>query len=324
MRFAGRMVYLTGGTGFIGRAVARRLLAEGAEVTCLVRPATPAWELEHLGAKVLRGDVTEPATLHLEGHDVLIHAAAWVGFGLPSRKLALFRETNVGGTANVLHAAERAKVAKFVHVSSVAALGVQPDGGAATEDTPRSGDYGSEYERTKTEAHQLALKAALPIAIPMPGVVMGLGGPFDPLLKALARGKVPALPGDDAVKGFAHVEDVAEGILQCVLRARGPYLLVDENLRTTELLVAALEEAGLPVPRRRIPSRLLVSTGALVEGTYKLAGRAPPFSRELLKSLTVPTSYDSTRARKDLGWRPQLVKRLAEDLTRLSGRAPLP
>lgn len=319
MRFAGRRVYLTGGTGFIGRAVVRRLREEGAEVTCLVRPMTEAGDLERMGARIVRGDVTEPATLGVEGHDVLVHAAAWVGFGLPARKLPLFRATNVGGTENVLHAAERARVAKVVHVSSVAALGANGHG-PATEETPRGDGFASEYERTKTEAHQLALKAALPIAIPMPGVVMGLGGPFDPLLRALARGRLPALPGDDAVKGFVHVEDVAEGILLCILRGRGPYLLVDENVRTTELLVAALEEAGLPLPRSRVPSRVLVGTGAIVEGAYKAVGRTPPFSRELLRSLTVPMSYDSARARKELGWRPDLVRRLARDLGVLAGR----
>lgn len=322
MRFAGRKVYLTGGTGFVGGALARKLLADGAEVTCLVRPSTAAGDLERAGARIVRGNVTEPATLDLSGQDLVIHAAAWVGFGLPSRKLDLLRRTNVEGTENVLHAAERARVPRAVHVSSIAALG-EPTAQPATEETPRaSPSYRTEYERTKTLAHELALKSSLPVVIPMPGVVMGLGGPFDPLLRALAKGQVPALPGDDAPKGFVHVEDVAEGILLAALKGRGPYLLVDENVRTTELLVAALEEAGLPVPRRRMPSRVLVGAGALVEGAYKAVGRAPPFSRELLQGLTVPMSYDSGRARKDLGWRPELVRRLADDLCVLAGRAP--
>lgn len=321
MRFTGRRVYLTGGTGFIGGAVARRLLEEGADVTCLVRPATNAGDLERLGATIVRGDVTEPATLDMGGHHVLVHAAAWVGFGLPSRKLALFRRTNVGGTENVLHEAERAGVAKVVHLSSIAAL-ARADEKPATEDAPRPVSFESEYARTKTEAHELAVKSRIPVAIPIPGVVVGPGGPFDPLLKALARGRVPALPGDDAVKGFVHVEDLAEGVLLAALKGHGPYLFVDENLRTTELLVMALEEAGLRVPRRRIPSRLLVGTGAIVEGAYKTAGRTPPFSREMLQSLTVPMSYDSARARKELGWRPDLVKRLSNDLATLAGRIP--
>jgi nucleoside-diphosphate-sugar epimerase len=321
MRFTGRRVYLTGGTGFIGGAVARRLVEEGADLTCLVRPKTNAGDLERLGARVVRGDVIEPATLDLEGQHVLVHAAAWVGFGLPSSKLALFRRTNVDGTENVLHAAERARVGKVVHVSSIAALG-RSDHGPAAEDAPRPERFESEYARTKTEAHERALKAALPVALPMPGVVLGLGGPFDPLLHALARGRVPALPGDDAVKGFAHVEDVAEGILLAALKGRGPYVLVDENMRTTEVLVAAMEEAGLRVPRLRIPSNLLIGTGAVVEGAYKTVRRTPPFSREMLQSLTVPKSYDSSRARKELGWRPELVKKLARDLAAVARRVP--
>lgn len=313
MRFTGRRVYLTGGTGFIGGVLARRLLEEGADLTCLVRPATDASRLERLGAKVARGDVTEPATLDLAGQHMLIHAAAWVAFGLPSSKVALFRRTNVGGTENVLHEAARAGVAKVVHVSSIAALGAsakQP----ATEESPRVETFRSEYERTKTEAHARVLESAVAKAVPMPGLVIGQGGPFDWLLRSAARGRLPALPADDAVKGYVHVEDAAEGILLCALKGLGPYLLVDENVRTTELLVAALEEAGLRVPRRRVPSRLVIGGAGLVEAGYKAVRKTPPVSRELMGALTVPMSYDASKARRELGWRPDLVKRLARDL----------
>ena len=319
MRFTGRKVYLTGATGFIGGYVARRLLEEGATLTCLVRPQTPAHDLERAGAAIVRGDITNPASLDLTGQHALIHAAAWVGYGLPAKKLPLFRRTNVEGTRNVLHAAERAGVGKIVHVSSIAAIGATGTG-HATEETQRSGDFESDYARTKTEAHEIALKSSLPAAIPMPGVVLGRGGPFDPLLKALARGKLPALPGDDAVKGYVHVEDVAEGVLLAALKGHGPYLLVDENARTTEVFVAALEEAGLPVPRRRIPTNLIVGAGTTVEGAYKLVGKTPPFSGELLHSLRVPMRYDSAKARRELGWRPDLTKRLAADLAFFAGR----
>lgn len=322
MRFTGRRAYVTGATGFIGGYVARRLLEEGAVVTCLVRSKTPAHDLERAGATIVRGDITNPASLDLEGQHLLVHAAAWVGYGLPTKKLPLFRRTNVEGTRNVVHAAERAGVAKIVHVSSIAAIGATA-AGTATEETQRTGDFESEYARTKTEAHEIALKATTPAAIPMPGIVLGRGGPFDPLLKALARGKVPALPGDDAVKGYVHVDDVAEGVLLCALKGHGPYLFVDENARTTEVLVAALEEAGLPVPRRRVPSKLIVGAGATVETAYKLVGKTPPFSGELLHGLTVPMRYDSAKARQELGWRPDLVKKLAADLAAFAGRAPI-
>lgn len=313
MRFTGRRVFVTGGTGFIGGVVVRKLLADGADVTCLVRPQTNAGDVERLGAKVVRGNVTEPQTLDLAGHDLLIHAAAWVGHGLPARKRPLLQKTNVGGTENVLHAAERAGVKKIVHVSSIAASGMAGEG-PITEETTRPDFFKSDYERSKTEAHRLALASAVPSALPMPGLVVGRDGPFDRILRALAKGRVPALPADDAVKGWVHVEDAAEGILLCALKGMGPYLLVDENMRATELFVAALEEAGLRVPRRRVPSSLIVGTAGVVERAYNAAGRTPPISRELLHALTIPMQYDSTRARKELGWKPRLVERLAEDL----------
>lgn len=312
MRFTGRRVFVTGATGFIGNVVTHKLLADGADVTCLVRKQTNAAALERAGAKIVRGDITEPATLDLTGQHILIHAAAWVGHGLPAKKRAVMRKTNVGGTENILHAASRAGVAKVVHVSSIAALGGAM--GMVTEDSRRAPEFTSDYERTKTEAHSAALASALAKAIPMPGVVLGRGGPFDTILSMLAKGKLPGLPGDDAVKGWVHVEDTAEGVLLCALKGMGPYLLVDENMRSTELFVAALEEAGLRVPRRRVPSALLVNGAGVLERAYNLAGKTPPISRELLKSLTVPMTYDSSKARKELGWRPRLVQRLAEDL----------
>jgi dihydroflavonol-4-reductase len=313
VRFTGRRVFVTGGTGFIGSVVVRKLIEEGASVTCLVRPASNAGDLERMGAVIARGNVTEPATLDLSGHDTLVHAAAWVGYGLPERKRALLQKTNVGGTENVLHAAERAGVKKVVHVSSIAASGSMGDG-PVTEDTPRAATFKSDYERTKVEAHRLALASPIPAALPMPGLVVGRNGPFDRIFRALAKGNLPALPGDDAVKGWVHVEDAADGILACAAKGLGAFLLVDENMRATELFVAALEEAGLKVPRRRVSSKLIVGAASVVERSYNLAGKTPPFSRELLHALTIPMEYDSTRARRELGWKPDLVRRLADDL----------
>ena len=313
MRFVGRRVFVTGATGFIGGVVARKLIEEGAHVTCLVRPATSAGALERQGARIVRGDVTEPATLDLSDQELLIHAAAWVGYGLPEKKRPKLHQTNVGGTQNLLAAAEKAKVAKVVHVSSVAALETRADRAVTEADVKKDG-YESDYARTKTKSHDIALRSTLPIAIPMPGLVVGPNGPFDPLFRALARGRLPALPSDDAVKGWVHVEDCAEAILECANKGTGPYLLVDENMRATELLVAACEEAALRVPRFRVATSLVVGGASVVERTYNLFGKTPPVSRELLHALKTPMTYDSSKARRELGWRPRLVERLAADL----------
>lgn len=317
MPFEGRRVFITGATGFIGGVVARKLVSRGAHVTALVRPGTNAGELERAGVHIRRGNVLEPESLDLSGQHIVIHAAAWVGFGIPARKRDLFRRTNVEGTLNVVEACERAGVGKLVHVSSVAALGAT-DKQPATEETPRASFFKSEYERTKTEAHEVALHAKVPVALPMPGLVLGLGSPFDPLLRQIARGRVPALPADDATKGWVHVEDVADAMLSMALRATGPYLLVDENMRATELIVAALEEAGIAIPRRRVPASLLHAGAKAMQGAYHLVGKTPPISEELVRALKIPMSYDSARARKDLAWRPELIKRLAQDMLALA------
>ncbi len=320
-RFAGARVYVTGATGFIGGAIARQLVAEGAIVTAVARRPERAKALSDLGVRVVRGDVTEPATIDLAEQDVVIHAAAWVGMGIPARKRDLFWRTNVGGTANVVDAARRADVPKFVHVSSVAALPrgrARPDRPATEADfDPTVREFSSFYSQSKTEAHRIVAESGLHAALVMPGVVLGPGGPFEPIFRRLANGKLRALPRGDGEKGWVHVDDVAEGTLHATARGQGPYLLVDDNVTAGELLARVAAVAGLAAPSRRVGLRTLAALAGLVEGAYHAVGKTPPVSRELVAGLAEPMSYDASRARRDLEWAPRMWDRLVSDVRAL-------
>lgn len=324
MRFTGERVYVTGATGFIGRAIARRLVEEGAHVTALVRASSDTTALREIGVTLAEGNVRDPSSLDFSSHDLVVHAAAWVGMGIPKRRRPLFWETNVTGTANVLDAARRADVSRVVHVSSIAALGRTRSGVPATEAdfARRPAWYTSYYEESKTAAHALALDAlaqGLRVSIPMPGLVIGRGSSFDWILQRFAAGKLPALPKGDGVKGWVHVDDTAEGILLAA-RGRGPYLLVDDCVTTTELFARLTHLADVPKPRWKVSVRTLGVAAAVVEGLYHAVGKTPPVSREVVAGLREPMTYDAARARKELAWKPDLWGRLAADVRALKPR----
>lgn len=313
-------VFLTGGTGFLGRPVADLLAERGADVRALHRPTSDTAHLEDLGFTLVEGDVTEPDSLDVGDADVVIHLAAWVGFGLPRRKHAAMHAINVEGTRNVLEAALAADASRFVHCSTIAAIG-DTGGELATEETPRaSTTFDSYYEETKWRAHRLVRSTpGIATVLPMPGVVVGRHGPFEPLLQVYARGLLPVLPRDDEPTGFVHVQDVAQGIVAAAERGAGPYLLVSDNLTALELAEGMSEAAGGPVPRLPVPIGLLSAGAGLLEALWWPTGRAPPASRELVEGLRMSLRYDSTRAREELGWDPDLFGHLADDLAEIRG-----
>lgn len=315
MRFAGARVFVTGATGYIGRHVVRKLVDDGALVTALVRPSSDASYLKGLGVALAEGNVTDRASLDFAGHDLVVHSAAWVGFGIPAKRRQLFWDTNVTGTENVLDAARRADVPKIVHVSSVAALGRHPDRVATEDDwNRRPATFLSYYEESKTAAHRAALESGLNVALPMPGLVVGKGSDFDPIFRRFAEGKLRLTLRGDAVKGWVHVDDTAEGILLAALKGRGSYLLVDDCVTASEMLARLAHVIDVRQPSVRVPLAAAKAAAAVVDGSYHAIGKTPPISRELVRGLEVPMRYDSARARRDFAWKPDLWGKLTADL----------
>ncbi|MHB8586738.1 MAG: NAD-dependent epimerase/dehydratase family protein [Thermoplasmatota archaeon] len=315
----GASVYLTGATGFLGRYVLADLIKEGATVTALVRPRTDSAAVEKAGATVVRGDITDPSTLHLDGSDLVIHMAAWVGFGIPPRKREVFRRTNIDGTRNVFEAARKAGVRKAVHVSSVAALG-DTGTGVANESTPRSSRPRSVYEETKVAAHAIAQEYGdLDMSIAMPGMVLGRGSDLDFLFRRFAQGELRWTVAGDGPTGWVHAEDVADGILLMASRGKGPYLLVDETLSVEELFQQLAAKTGIAPPRRRLPMAIVGAAAGAYETLRYLRGKPAPFGRELVAGMRATLRYDATRAKRDLEWKPDLFAHLVADVAAYRG-----
>ncbi|HWG91561.1 MAG TPA: hypothetical protein VNZ52_12000, partial [Candidatus Thermoplasmatota archaeon] len=170
------------------------------------------------------------------------------------------------------------------------------------------------YEQSKLEAHLLVMGADdLNPVLPMPGVIVGPHGPLDRVMTRLARNRLPLIPGGDGPTGVVHVKDVAEGICLAAEKGKGPYLLVEENLRMEELLGGLAKTWGCRLPKGRIGMGPLMAAATVTQAAFNLVGKAPPLSREHVVSLRASMRYTSEKAKRELGWQPRMWEHFREE-----------
>jgi nucleoside-diphosphate-sugar epimerase len=323
-------VFVTGGTGFIGGAVVRQLRARGDDVVALARNPAKGAPLEELGCTVVAGDLGDERAIRsgMEGCDAVIHAAAVYEVGIPAREREPMREANVGGTERVLGAALEAGVGKVVYVSTVGIFG-NTDGQIVDEGYEHQGEFLSEYEKTKWEAHQVAKRLigeGLPCVIVQPGGVYGPGdtSPMGVMLDQFLSGKMPLIPFPDLGICLTHVEDIAGGIILGLDKGRvGEAYIISGPVTTVRgaiEVVAGL--TGKKAPKHALPTGLmkaLVPIGRLVG---KLMGQQPNL-RELIASadgVTFWATYE--KAAKELGYEPRGLEEGLRAMLAADGRLP--
>lgn len=305
-------IFLTGATGFIGGALARRLLLLGHQVTCLVRSPEKAKPLQEAGARLAPGDITDTASLDaaMPGHDAVIHAAALYEIGPIDKEKMVF--TNVEGTRRVLEACRRHKMKTVLYVSSVAAKG--ETGGAVVDETfEHKQVFTTWYEYTKWSAHQLARKlreGGLPLRIVMPGVVYGPGdtSSIGRYIKDWLSRTLPARLGEGSVYTFVYIDDVVDGIVRILDRGRDgeEYLLAGMPHLWGDLGREITALSGVRGPRMAMPALLGYGYAWVAETLGRWTGVKPLVTREGVRSVDdVCMAYDSGKAIRQLGWRPR-------------------
>ena len=308
-------VFLTGGSGFIGQALLRRLLDRGDHVHLLLREGRPLLgvsPIHHANMTIFRGGLHDQVLLcqGMRGCDLVFHLAAHVG--LTSGESALFEETNVDGTRNVIDAALAEGVKKVVYTSTVMTIG-PTEGFIANEETSRQSDYLSDYERTKAMAEAEVKSAAqrgLPVVIVSPAFVYGPGRRSRSSLnrflhEGMSRGYA-LIPGGGGQKiNMVYVDDVVEGHLLAASHATigEKYILGGENVTIHDL---ALKLKRL-VPRRLT---LLHLPWPLIHGVSRMAWlislfqggvcRMPP---QFVTMIQQDWAYSSKKAIDGLGYR---------------------
>jgi nucleoside-diphosphate-sugar epimerase len=306
-------VFLTGGTGFIGGAVARLLRERGDDVVALVRTPARATALADLGVTLVPGTVSDPAAVAagLDGADAAIHGAAVYEVGIPASRRPAMYDANVTGTRTVLAAALDAGTPKVVYVSTVAAFG--DTGGVVVDEThEHPGRYTSYYDETKHLAHQEARRqvaAGLPLVVVQPGAVYGPGdhSVVGGLILKAAKGRAGPVAFASMGLNAVHRDDVAAGILLALDSGRvgEAYVLGGEITTLGDILATAARAAGRHAPRLTMPTALVKAVapfGALLGPVMGL----PPNIRELVSTSDGVTFWATDgKARAELGYAPR-------------------
>lgn len=320
-----RMRYaLTGGTGFVGGALATRLRRDGHEVVALVRDRTRAAYLDQIGCELVEGDLSDTVALDqlCGGADGLFHVAGWYKLG--QRDPSPADTVNVEGTRNVLAAARRAGVGRTVYTSTLAVNSDTEE--QVVDETYRfSGPHLSDYDRSKAEAHDIALEQAaqgLDVVIVQPGLIYGPGDTAQTgaLIEQVVRGGRPPAPDGGGVC-WAHVDDVAEGHVLAMERGRPgeSYMLAGPRARLAEGLRTAARIAGTRGPRV-LPARMVRSSAAVMGVVGKVVPLPPDYAAETMRAGLATYYGTPEKAERELGWRARpLEQGLRQTVEHLRG-----
>ncbi len=307
---------VTGATGFTGGHLARTLAAGGTPVRALVRPASLARPetraLRELGIEIAAGDLTDGAAVSAacDGCDVVYHiAATYREAGQPDRAYAAI---NVDGTRHVLEGALSGGVRRVVHCSTGGVHGhiAHPP---ADEDAPFG--PGDVYQETKLAGERLARefgeRRGLDVTIVRP---IGIYGPGDTrflkMFRGIARGRFPILGGGRVFYHLTFISDLVNGFLLAGTRreaAGRTYLISGPRYTTMNELAGRIATAvgGRP-PWIRLPAWPFWLAGAACEAVCVPLHLAPPIYRRRVDFYTKSRAFDSSRARRELGYEPMV------------------
>jgi farnesol dehydrogenase len=291
-------VLVTGGTGYLGRAIVRAFTTMGHQVVVFARTASQSG----LPGTLVNGDVRDRETVAraAEGCDAICHSAALVSIW--RRRRQDFDDINVGGLRSVLSVAESLGVKRVLYTSSFLALAPR-DRRAPLES--------NDYQRTKVAADRLAdeaVRTGSPLMRVYPGVVYGPGTLTEGnlvgrLIADHLRGRLPGLVGPENRWSYAYVDDVAAG--HCVALARGRagarYILGGENAPQSRVFDEVQKITGRRPPRR-IPFPVADALGAIEQLRVTLTGGLPLITRGAVDIFRHDWSLDSTDTIRELGY----------------------
>lgn len=318
---------VTGGGGFLGGAIVRRLVERGDRVRSFARGDYP--ELARQGVQVIRGDLADAEAVAgaVAGCDVVFHVAARAGIWGRYRD---FHRANVTGTAHVIAACRRHGVGRLVYTSSPSVVFDGRDMEGVDESAPYPRDYEAHYPRTKALAERLVLGANGPNLATVALRPHLVWGPGDPHLvpRILARAKAGRLqrigPGDQRVD-TTYIDNAADAHLLAgdrlapgaAVAGRAYFIAQGEPLPLWELIDRILALANLPPVRRTMHPKLAYLVGWLSEAVHGVLGweEEPAMTRFLARELATSHWFNLDAARRDLGYQPAVS--LEDGLRRL-------
>jgi dihydroflavonol-4-reductase len=303
-------ILVTGATGLIGFNIVQELLSRNHEVRVLARTPDKAKKLFANRCEVLRGDVTEPASIApaAAGCELVFHAA-----GFPEQWMkdpAIFQQVNVGGTKNVLEACKAAGVRRVAYTSTIDVFAGKA-GETYNESVLDPKPKGTYYERSKQDADKLAVefqRGGMDIVFLHPSGLYGPGPAGSPgmnqIIVDLKKGKIPMLlPGGLPV---VYSEDVARGhVLAAEKGKSGDRFILSESYQTlTDVATVICSQLGISKLPPVMPLWMGRAISAAGEALSSLTGKPPLIPRGQLHFLQWQAVPDASRAMRELGWQP--------------------
>jgi len=303
---------VTGGAGFVGSAVVRRLIRSGYRVRVLVRPTSDPRNLENLPLDIVTGDLIDQGTLKraLAGCAFLFHVAADYRLWVPEPEEMY--ENNVRGTEKIMREALRADVRKIVYTSSVATLKLNGNGVPTDENGAASlKDMIGHYKRSKFLAEEAVLRLietrGLPAVVVNPSTPVGPGDikptPTGRFIADAVSGRMPAYINTGL--NIVHVDDVADGHVLALKHGRigERYILGGNNMTLKQILLQIAALAGHRPPRVCIPHKIILPVAVLSEGWARCICKGEPrVTLDGVRMAKKQMFFSSRKARQELGY----------------------
>lgn len=304
-------VFITGGSGFLGQMVIRKLIADGHNIGALARTDSSAIVVEKLGAKPIMGDITsvERFSNKLSEFDAVVHCAAPVEFW---GQWAKYQQSIIDSTISLAYECAKQNVKRFIHISSESVLQNTSNLLDINEDFSYPDEPNSYYGKAKkiTEEQLLKTTGKMDIIILRPSYIWGASSPsFTTITQKVKSGQFMWI--DQGKNSFeaVHVENVAEAVRLSLTagKNRSIYFVTDdENSSVREFFESLFKSLGLQTPTMSVPGGLLRPVASLVERIWKLLNikEKPPISRFDLAFVAMPRRYNIDRIKTELGYRP--------------------
>lgn len=286
------MILVTGASGFLGHHIIDELLAAGYELRALVRNSKERQFAWSSMVEVVDGDVLDLGSLEkaLEGIDTVVHAASVVSYW--KKRHEEMRKINVEGTANLINLCIERGVHKWVHVSSIAALGKDTKEKWITEETPwNAGQTASAYAQSKYDQElevYRGIAEGLEAVIINPGLILGKTHNWQAntgkLFSVMAEGLSFVNKGSTGVVGAGDVARSIRLLLEKEVPAGERFVLVGTNLSQKELFGKMAKALGVNPPTRTLAPWLSMTVGYLSQLISRFTGKEPVITPETMRS----------------------------------------
>lgn len=311
-----KAIFVTGGSGYVGRRLIPALVERGYRVAALARSEESARIVRSAGAEPVTGDLADETSLReaMAGCSSVIHGAA--RFRQPGGWKA-YRRDNVDGTARMLAAARAAGVRRFVWIGASGALigGKRIDG--ADETWPLNEPSYSPYFATKAAA-DAAVRAAncdgFATLVVRPGWVWGSGDSgLEGIVEATRAGKMAFIDGGKHAIVTSHVRNTVHAVVLALENGRGgeAYFVFDDGSVTLrDFISGALAARGLEAPAKNVPAAAAWVVASIMEAAWFMLRKKglPPLTRELVRLNSGPFLVSDAKARRELGYRPVISR----------------